>query len=146
MKKVLFVCTGNTCRSVLAHYYAAKVAADAYRKYLSLFTNVKERRTIQLNRAEALYQSNDYLAAGRQYEEIAKEMEPKGVKVEFIDAPPADETPDRVGCRHGGSAELRDNHDTLPSAAISAALRLAPPEGPRKELSPGRAPGQSGSR
>lgn len=28
MKKVLFVCTGNTCRSVLAHYYAAKVAAD----------------------------------------------------------------------------------------------------------------------
>ena len=28
MKKVLFVCTGNTCRSVLAHYYAAKLAAD----------------------------------------------------------------------------------------------------------------------
>ena len=29
MKKVLFVCTGNTCRSVLAHRYAAKLAADA---------------------------------------------------------------------------------------------------------------------
>ena len=28
MKKILFVCTGNTCRSVLAHYYAAKLAAD----------------------------------------------------------------------------------------------------------------------
>lgn len=28
MKKVLFVCTGNTCRSVLAHYYAAKLASD----------------------------------------------------------------------------------------------------------------------
>lgn len=28
MKKVLFVCTGNTCRSVLAHYYAARIAAD----------------------------------------------------------------------------------------------------------------------
>lgn len=29
MKKVLFVCTGNTCRSVLAHRYAAKLAADS---------------------------------------------------------------------------------------------------------------------
>ena len=28
MKKILFVCTGNTCRSVLAHHYAAKLAAD----------------------------------------------------------------------------------------------------------------------
>lgn len=28
MKKVLFVCTGNTCRSVLAHHYAARLAAD----------------------------------------------------------------------------------------------------------------------
>lgn len=25
---ILFICTGNTCRSVLAHYYAAKRAAD----------------------------------------------------------------------------------------------------------------------
>ncbi|HNW45193.1 MAG TPA: hypothetical protein PKI19_11860 [Elusimicrobiales bacterium] len=25
--KILFICTGNTCRSVLAHYYAAKLAA-----------------------------------------------------------------------------------------------------------------------
>ncbi len=28
MKKILFVCTGNTCRSVLAHYYAAKLAGE----------------------------------------------------------------------------------------------------------------------
>ena len=28
MKKLIFVCTGNTCRSVLAHYYAARIAAD----------------------------------------------------------------------------------------------------------------------
>ncbi len=27
-KQILFLCTGNTCRSVLAHYYAAKLAAD----------------------------------------------------------------------------------------------------------------------
>lgn len=33
MKKVLFVCTGNTCRSVLAHYYAAKLAADEKLKH-----------------------------------------------------------------------------------------------------------------
>jgi protein-tyrosine-phosphatase len=28
VKKALFVCTGNTCRSVLAHYYANRLAAD----------------------------------------------------------------------------------------------------------------------
>ena len=28
MRKVLFVCTGNTCRSVLAHHYAAKAASE----------------------------------------------------------------------------------------------------------------------
>lgn len=25
---IMFVCTGNTCRSVMAHYYAAKIVSD----------------------------------------------------------------------------------------------------------------------
>jgi len=29
-RKILFVCTGNTCRSVLAQYYASRLAADAF--------------------------------------------------------------------------------------------------------------------
>ncbi|OGR52760.1 MAG: hypothetical protein A2049_06555 [Elusimicrobia bacterium GWA2_62_23] len=33
MKKVLFVCTGNTCRSVLAHHYANRLAADGKLKF-----------------------------------------------------------------------------------------------------------------
>lgn len=53
---------------------SAEVASEAYRKYLSLFTNTKERRTMQINRAEALYQAGSHLEAGMQYEEIAKEM------------------------------------------------------------------------
>jgi protein-tyrosine-phosphatase len=28
VKKILFVCTGNTCRSVLAHHYAARLASE----------------------------------------------------------------------------------------------------------------------
>jgi len=56
---------------------SAIVAAEAYRKYLSLFQNAKERKAIQGNRAEALYQSNNYLDAALQYEEIAREM-PEG--------------------------------------------------------------------
>ncbi len=53
---------------------SAEVAAEAYRKYLSLFTNAKDRRQMQINRAEALYMAENQLAAGTQYEEIAKEM------------------------------------------------------------------------
>jgi len=37
MKRILFLCTGNTCRSVLAHYYAAKLASD--KKLLFKFTS-----------------------------------------------------------------------------------------------------------
>lgn len=33
MKTILFLCTGNTCRSVLAHHYAAKLAADENLKF-----------------------------------------------------------------------------------------------------------------
>lgn len=32
IKSVLFVCTGNSCRSVMAHYLAEKLAADAGRE------------------------------------------------------------------------------------------------------------------
>jgi cellulose synthase operon protein C len=54
---------------------SAAIAAEAYRKYLSLFAAPKERKAIQTNRASALYQSADYLGAGRQYEDIARTLE-----------------------------------------------------------------------
>ena len=57
----------------------AKIAAEAYRKYLSLFDHKKFRRKMQVNRAEALYQATDYLRAGLQYEEVAKKL-PRGEK------------------------------------------------------------------
>lgn len=54
---------------------SARVAADAYRRYLSLFQDAKERKTVQTNRAEALFQSKNYLEAARQYEEVADKLQ-----------------------------------------------------------------------
>lgn len=54
---------------------SAKIAADAYRRYLSLFTDSPELKTMRINRAEALHQSGKFLAAGHQYEEVAKDLE-----------------------------------------------------------------------
>lgn len=54
---------------------SARVAAEAYRKYLSLFRNDKEVQEIRQNRASALYQSTQFLDAGLQYEDIARTLE-----------------------------------------------------------------------
>ncbi|MBI3180519.1 MAG: tetratricopeptide repeat protein, partial [Deltaproteobacteria bacterium] len=51
----------------------ARIAAEAYRKYLSLFVKGPERQAMQVNRAESLYQSEGFVDAGRQYEDVAKE-------------------------------------------------------------------------
>ncbi len=53
----------------------ARVAAEAYRSYLSLFTGAKDRRAIEVNRAEALYLARDYVGAGEQYEAIARGLQ-----------------------------------------------------------------------
>lgn len=53
----------------------AEQAADAYRKYLRVFRGSKENKTMQLNRAEALYQAEAYVDAGLQYEEVARSLE-----------------------------------------------------------------------
>ncbi|MBC7794540.1 MAG: tetratricopeptide repeat protein, partial [Clostridia bacterium] len=54
---------------------SAKTAAEAYRKYLSLFDKSTERKTIMQNRADALYQAKMYLPSGMQYEEVAKDLQ-----------------------------------------------------------------------
>ncbi len=54
---------------------AARIAAQAYRHYLSLFTESEERKNMQLNRAEALFLARDKVAAGEQYEEVARTKE-----------------------------------------------------------------------
>ncbi len=55
---------------------SAKTAAEAYRKYLShLRSGTAEKKTIMQNRADALYQAKDFLRAGLQYEDVAKELQ-----------------------------------------------------------------------
>ncbi|MEZ4273264.1 MAG: hypothetical protein R3C68_18050 [Myxococcota bacterium] len=49
-------------------------AAEAYRQYLSLFFDAKQRPTIQSNRASALFETGSFLDAGEQYEEIARTL------------------------------------------------------------------------
>jgi len=53
---------------------SARVAALAYKRYLSLFTDTKQRRTIEVNRAEALFQAKAFVDAGEQYEDVAREL------------------------------------------------------------------------
>lgn len=50
---------------------SAAVAARAYHQYLALFGASPQRKTIELNRAEALYQAGSYVSAGLQYEDVA---------------------------------------------------------------------------
>ncbi len=52
-----------------------RIAARAYKNYLSFFTYSKELRQMKFNYAEALYNSRQYLESGRVYEDIARNME-----------------------------------------------------------------------
>ncbi|MEM6533390.1 MAG: tetratricopeptide repeat protein [Myxococcota bacterium] len=52
-----------------------RTAAEAYRQYLSLFTEGQEIPKMMQNRAESLYIAKDFLDAGDQYEDLAKGME-----------------------------------------------------------------------
>ncbi len=53
------------------------VAAEAYREYLALFRPKKYVPVIMRNRADALYASEDYVAAAKQFEELARTVGPK---------------------------------------------------------------------
>lgn len=53
MKKVLFVCTGNTCRSVLAHHYAARLAKDENLKMQFSSAGLAAEKSIPQPRAVA---------------------------------------------------------------------------------------------
>lgn len=48
-----------------------KIAAEAYQHYLDFFTESPAAREMALNYAEALFSSDQYLEAGKQYEKIA---------------------------------------------------------------------------
>ncbi|MEM6559204.1 MAG: tetratricopeptide repeat protein [Myxococcota bacterium] len=52
-----------------------RTAAEAYRKYLSLFTEGEDAEKMMNNRAESLFIAKDYLDAGSQFEEIAKDLD-----------------------------------------------------------------------
>ncbi len=53
-------------------------AADAYGSYLTLFRTPKELQAMRKNHGEALFASEQFVAAGRGYETIAKAMRPQG--------------------------------------------------------------------
>jgi len=53
MKKILFLCTGNTCRSVLAHHYAAKLAVDRKLRYKFSSAGLEAHKDIPQPRAVA---------------------------------------------------------------------------------------------
>ncbi|RME19037.1 MAG: hypothetical protein D6806_19005, partial [Deltaproteobacteria bacterium] len=53
---------------------AFRVAARAYKNYLSFFTNTEKLQEMKLNYAEALYQSRKYLESARIYEDVARHM------------------------------------------------------------------------
>jgi tetratricopeptide (TPR) repeat protein len=51
------------------------LAADAYGEYLTLFRPQSQLATVMRNRADALYASNQYVDAARQFEELARAVE-----------------------------------------------------------------------
>lgn len=63
---------------------SARVAALAYRRYLSLFGDAPEHQAIQVNRAEALSQSKQLVDAGEQFEDVARALKDGPERVEFL--------------------------------------------------------------
>ena len=59
-------------------------AADAYGSYLTLFRPPKQIQAMRKNHAESLFASDQFVAAGREYETIAKAMVPKDPNREDI--------------------------------------------------------------
>jgi tetratricopeptide (TPR) repeat protein len=54
---------------------AYRIAARAYKNYLSFFENTEKIQEVKFNYAESLYHSKKYLESGRAYEDIARNME-----------------------------------------------------------------------
>ena len=61
-----------------------RTAADAYRRYLSLYGTNKKSNSIRSNRASALFETKDFVEAGIQYEELALAMQEGDARRETI--------------------------------------------------------------
>jgi len=65
---------------------SARAAAEAYRKYLSLFDGGEDAAELRVNRAEVLFQARRYIDAGYQYEEVARAVDGRARRAAVYDA------------------------------------------------------------